>query len=256
MRHFIPFGDVSESELSPRLVGGKANALARLHQAQFPVPDGFVITTDFLSSISKENFVFRTEDYESLQQHIDRCSPSGIVAVRSSASTEDSQHLSYAGQFDSFIDVPKARVVDTIEKCWRSQHNERVLAYAGATQHEMAVVVQDMIIPDVAGVAFSVDPVSGDRDVVVIEAVRGSSEQLVQGAITPDSYHVRKNFSIAERTMSTDDQILSDEDIIRVAQLALGARRLFNTEVDIEWAITGNALYILQSRPITSLYRE
>ena len=121
----------------------------------------------------------------------------------------------------------------------------------------MAVMVQDMIIPEISGVAFSAHPVTGDRNSMVIEAVFGSNEPLVQGAVTPDCYMVSKNFEILDKKIVPQNGIcrqkLQEQQILNVAKLVSDASRFFNTEVDVEWAIENGKLYVLQSRPITAI---
>ena len=138
----------------------------------------------------------------------------------------------------------------------------------------MAVVIQEMINPEVSGVAFSTHPVTGDSNSMVIEAVLGSNELLVQGVVTPDCYIVNKNFEILDKKIVPQKQIqtindrngnldkisinentqkLSDRQIVDVARMVNDVACLSNKAVDIEWAINGKKLYILQSRPITAI---
>ena len=261
MPHFLVFKEISDEQLTPDLIGGKASSLTRLYQHNFPVPDGFVMTTDFFNSFSKENkpIIFSNQDMKTINQYINDCSPRDLVAVRSSASVEDSSNKSYAGQFDSFLNVKKDEVSEMVKKCWSSIRNIRAQRYAQVknTDLKMAVIVQKMITPEVSGVAFSANPVNGDKDSIVIEAVLGSNESLVQGAITPDLYIVGENFKILDKKIvpqaGNHQQKLSDSQISEVARLVADVRRFFNTEVDVEWAIENGKLFILQSRPITAI---
>ena len=261
MPHFLTFKEISKEQLDPNIVGGKAEALARLYQKGFPVPDGFIVTTEFFDSCSKQNapIRFSEEDTEIIYHNIDACSPCGSVAVRSSASVEDSSTQSFAGQFDSFLNVNKKRAPNAIKECWQSLHNVRSKIYAGDKRgnKKMAVIVQNMITPEISGVAFSANPVTGDKNSVIIEAVPGSNEFLVQGAITPDYYAVSKNLKILNKKIiqqnKNSQQKLSDQQLLNIVQLVTAVSHFFNAEVDIEWAIEKNNLYILQSRPITAI---
>ncbi len=261
MLNFLTFKEISKEQLAPDLVGGKASSLALLYQHDFPVPEGFVVTTKFFNIFLEENkpIEFSNQDIKTINQYIDDCSPHGLVAVRSSASVEDSNNQSYAGQFDSFLNVEKDNVPEAVKKCWHSMHNIRVQRYARGknTNLKMAVIVQKMIAPEVSGVAFSAHPVSGDKNSIVIEAVLGSNELLVQGAITPDLYIVGKNFTILDKKIvpqaENHQQKLSDDQIVDVARLVADVKDFFNVEVDVEWAIENEKLFILQSRPITTI---
>lgn len=259
MPHFLTFKNISKEQISPDLVGGKASALAQLYQAGFSVPEGFVITTEFFDLFSKENIpLFTHKDVKNIYQYINACNSRGLVAVRSSASVEDSSSQSFAGQFDSFLNVKKNQVLEVVKKCWQSLHSARAKRYAqGENNIKMAVIVQEMIVPEISGVAFSVHPVSGDRDSVIIEAVFGSNELLVQGSITPDHYVMNKNFEILDKKIAPQNGIcqqkLSDNQLRKVARLVVSISRFFNTEVDVEWAIENGKIYILQSRPITAI---
>ena len=260
MPYFLTFKGITKEQLDPNLVGGKASALARLYQEGFPVPEGFVMTTDFFDSFSKENISieFSDEDMRTIYNYIDTCSPRGLVAVRSSASVEDSSKQSFAGQFDSFLNVNRDHILEAVTKCWQSLHSARAEGYAQSkVDKKMAVIVQNMITPEISGVAFSAHPVTGDRNSMVIEAVFGSNEPLVQGAVTPDCYMVSKNFEILDKKIVPQNGIcrqkLSEQQILNVAKLVSDASRFFNMEVDVEWAIENGKLYVLQSRPITAI---
>ena len=121
----------------------------------------------------------------------------------------------------------------------------------------MAVIVQKMLIPEISGVAFSAHPVTGDRSSIIIEAVLGSNEPLVQGAITPDHYVMNKNFAMLDKKIAPQNgvnrQKLSASQLREVARLVVEASSFFNVEVDVEWAIESGKFYILQCRPITTI---
>ncbi|MEV1248747.1 PEP/pyruvate-binding domain-containing protein [Nonomuraea sp. NPDC050022] len=151
-------------------IGGKAAALAVLAAEGFPVPDGFVIPTDAAPSADELDRVV-----EALG--------AGPFAVRSSAVAEDLPDASYAGLYETYLNVPAGQVADAVTRCRAAAVTQRVLAYHAPGRGEgVAVLVQPMIAARSAGVAFTANPLSGERDEVVITAVRGLGESLVSGA--------------------------------------------------------------------------
>lgn len=213
------------------------------------------------------------------------CPDDAPVAVRSSASDEDGAQHSFAGQLDSFLFVSAAEVAAKVAAVWRSGFGDRLLAYRrehklGSTLRPPTVLVQRMVKADAAGVAFGGDPVSGRRRLAVVSAVLGLGTSLVSGDADADTYHVDGDGSIVERVVAdkrvthracpghgegveavavTDDQTrrpaLTDEQVQSVADLVRRTGRHFGRPQDIEWAIEAGQLYLLQSRPITSLAR-
>lgn len=211
------------------------------------------------------------------------CGEVGYVAVRSSAADEDSAQLSFAGQLESYLFVTPDKVPERVADVWRSAFSERVMAYR--REHKVsgaggapAVIVQCMIDADVSGVAFSVDPVSAKRDVAVVGALYGLGTALVSGDCDADTYRVDGEGAVVERDIvakvsahrakpGSGDGVfaepvpevlaqqpaLDDDQIRRVAALARKAQLHFGAPQDIEWAIKGDQLWLLQSRPITSL---
>jgi pyruvate, water dikinase len=217
------------------------------------------------------------------------CERAGIVdlpvAVRSSATAEDQPDASFAGQQDTYLWVRGAdSVVDHVVRCWASLFTDRAISYRqtnGYPHHEvaMSVAVQQMVLPTAAGVAFTLNPTSGDKSVIVIDAAFGLGESVVSGTVTPDNYMVDKVlFEIIKRTVSEKEMeccldgdtvvhraleadramapALADDEIKAVAQLARKAEKHFGRPQDIEWAVThdadGNAtVHLLQSRPET-----
>jgi len=275
MPKFLSLHEISKKQLNPSLIGGKAEALAQLHQNHFLVPNGFVITTEFFNFSLKEGDILGN-DLEIIFEYIDACSPLGTVAVRSSASVEDSSEQSFAGQFETILNVKKEGVSKAIIKCWQSLYSSRVSRYAkqGNDERKMAVLIQEMIYPEVSGVAFSLHPVTKDSNSIVIEAVFGNNEVLVQGAVTPDCYIVNKQLEILDKnvvpqkniqflddengissktSIHGDLQKLSDNQIVAVAQMVIHVEKFFRHPVDVEWAINKGNIFILQSRPITKI---
>ena len=292
-----------EEALESPYAGGKARALARAQRAGLPVPPWFVLSAAaFEASLSTaqqavltvaldartigqhlESLAIASSVAEALAAAVRRLSPDGQpVAVRSSASDEDGTRHSFAGQLESYLNVPPADVADRVRLVWRSAFTERILTYR--TEHGLspvprppAVLVQRMIVPRAAGVAFSADPISGRRERAVVSAVHGLGSALVSGEADADTWVVDRARTIVERRIvnkalthapdatSVDGvrlasvpadvaarPALDDAEVIAVADLARAAARRFGRHQDIEWAL-GERLFLLQSRPITSL---
>jgi rifampicin phosphotransferase len=260
--------------------GGKARALAAAERAGLPVPRWFaVLPAAFTTERFSEHFRSElTAAIEALHadspadapedSHADSSTNRArlTVAVRSSASDEDGSAHSFAGQLESYLFVAPADVEARIRDVWRSGLGERVVEYR--RHHGLslpppvpAVIVQCMVIPRAAGVAFAADPVSGRRGIAVVSAVSGSGEDLVSGKRDADTWQVDRTNAIILRALaggSADGATaasLADREVIAVARLARDASRHFGRPQDIEWAIaeSGATLYLLQSRPITTL---
>lgn len=188
------------------------------------------------------------------------------VAVRSSALGEDSQTASFAGQQETYLNVcGPAAVVARVRDCLASLFLPRALFYRLHRQHQptlgLAVVVQRMVQPRAAGILFTVDPVQG-RPQVVVEAVPGLGEALASGAVTPDHYAVDRATGAVVATYIPPREgreapagLLTAGDLRALVDLGLRVERLFGQPQDIEWAIA-DRLYLLQSRPITTLRRS
>ncbi|AFY38427.1 Pyruvate, water dikinase [[Leptolyngbya] sp. PCC 7376] len=252
-------------------VGGKAKAIAQLLQAGFSVPNGFVVTdlsfdielkqlVTINSTIQKEKdgviCKLRAEDKLFLEKAFHKLeSNNKFVAIRSSATSEDGQLLSFAGQFKSFLNVSSQNIEDAVIEVWKSAQNKSVSSYQKAqkiqsSSQSMAILIQPMIVAELAGVAFSVDPISGQRN-VVINVVEGLGDRLMSGEVTGQSYTVNRFGQVTSR--SAEDAILSDEQLLRITELVRQVERYFGQPQDIEWAIADNKLYLLQARPITTL---
>lgn len=219
-----------------------------------------------------------------LEQAVAALSPNGErLAVRSSAVDEDSAEHSFAGQLESFLCVPPEEVAARVVDVWRSGFSERVVAYrieAGlpALPRAPAVLVQHMVASDQAGVAFSADPVSGRRDVAVVSAVPGLGTALVAGEADADTWRLDRGNGVIERDIvdktsahrfdpdapdylrsepvtgeAVTQPVLSDSQVVAVGKLARRAGAYFGKPQDIEWGFEQGRLYLLQSRPITTL---
>ena len=249
--------------LDAAAVGHKAANLARF-AANFRVPPAFCLSTSVYAELkaalqpegSAERAALRAgvaDGYSRLAATIGEREPR--VAVRSSATGEDSAEASYAGQHETILGVRGTdAVLDAVLECWRSVGNERVMAYRreqgiDATV-EVAVIVQQMVDADASAIAFGADPVSGDTSVIVIDAARGLGDKIASGDITPDTYHVSKS---SLDVLSGGGDALSAAEIEAVARLVLALERENGHPVDVECAVARGELYLLQCRPITTL---
>lgn len=204
-----------------------------------------------------------------------------LVAVRSSATAEDLPNASFAGQQETFLNIRgENHLLQKVKECFASLFTERAIyyRYQQGFDHEkvgLAVVVQRMIESEKSGIAFSIDPITNDKNKIVIEAIFGLGEYIVQGKVTPDHYEVdKKNFLILKKEIKNQTvkliksnienkevkvgkegkkQKLTDEEIIKVALLVADIEKHYYFPQDIEWAIENENVYIVQSRPITTL---
>jgi pyruvate,water dikinase len=230
-----------------RVAGAKGAVLAELADA-FPVPPFFVIAADAFGPAGIEPGIGAA-----LEAAMARLGP-GPFAVRSSGVEEDGAASAHAGQFETRLDVAGPDVAAAAVAVWRSGFTDSLAAYrrarglSGAPQPP-AVVVQRMVAARAAGVAFTADPVSGER-VVVIGAVKGLGDRLVAGEDDGDTYRVGPGGDWLD---GPKFGALSCDEVSAVAALARRAELWFGAPQDIEWAIEGGRLYLLQSRPITVL---
>jgi phosphoenolpyruvate synthase/pyruvate phosphate dikinase len=238
------------------VVGGKAMGLARLVAMDLPVPDAIVLPVGWAGA----------------QDHL-AAAVEGVrppFAVRSSALGEDSSARSAAGQFETVSDVRTAGLGAAVARCLASAQSARAEAYVGETA-PMAVVVQHQVTAGRSGVAFSLDPVTGRDDEVLIEAVFGHGEGIVGGLVDPDRYRVtdagvvrvrRAVKPVAlepsgrRRRLPSERQAartLRDDEAVAVARLVREAEAGFDGPVDVEFCFEGSRLWLLQCRPVTAL---
>ena len=235
------------AEITDASAGGKAYGLARLLAMGLPVPPAFVL---------------RNASGESFPEGLDQCYRDlgkEEVAVRSSALGEDGSEASFAGQYDTVLNVRGPQQLrEAIQRCVASVSNERARSYlqdqTGTDTATMNIVVQAMVNARAAGVVFTADPVSARRDLLVIDAVAGLGEALVSGEATPDHYGVHTSGSIVRRQLTSAEPLLSDTEILLIAKGARAAAAHEGEPLDLEWAIDQDgSLYWLQARPITTL---
>lgn len=219
-----------------------------------------------------------------IEDNLKEFSSETAFAVRSSATAEDLPGASFAGQQDTYLNIKGgASVIDHVKKCWISLFTDRAVIYRlekGFSHREvkLAAVVQKMVFPESSGILFTADPLSGHRNRIVIDAGYGLGEALVSGLINPDHYSLRKEDlqilkvdigdkslqirpdgegGTYEENLSAEkrvSQVLTREEITRLAQLGRKIEAHYQSPQDIEWCIEKGEIYIVQARPITSLY--
>ena len=266
----------------PALVGGKAASLSRL-AAEHRVPPGFALTSKALGLAAPD--LARGAVPEPLRARIDEAYSrlgGGKVAVRSSAIDEDGDAHSFAGQHETFLNVEGVEAIaEAVVLCFASAFTARALDYRlhvglPVDHIGLAILVQAQVLADSAAVVFSANPVSGRLDEIVINASYGLGESIVGGTTTPDTFVVRKaDFEILSRTIGEkrlmtvpvpggtreletpallrDLPSVTDGLVIELAALALRLENDAGVPVDIECAVHENNVYLLQSRPITTL---
>ena len=298
-------------DITPDNFGGKGFSLHRLAAAGLHVPPFIVITADeFSAHLARNDLIAAWETHFRKAEHLDdnhwrrmfagttlsatlhtriasfvAAHPAHTFAVRSSGSLEDGRELSFAGQYETFLNLRQSDdILTAVQHCWASLFAERVVAYlaqqntAAVQPPRMAVVVQVMVPAEQSGVGFSIDPTTGRDTHVVIEAVRGLGEGLVSGRIAPDRYIVdwyreqtiatalahcdravqplaRPPF-VEERALPAElaqQAVLTPARIAEIAALCARVQALYGFPVDIEWALHKGKLWLLQARPITTL---
>lgn len=307
------FDEISKKDLP--LVGGKGANLGEMTKAGFSVPYGFCVTTEAykkfieyndlakftaetvkdasLENIAEIGLKIRNrigqgempaELKDSIVKAIQKAGADNYYAVRSSATAEDLASASFAGQQDTYLNIiGESSLINSIKDCFASLFTDRAILYRVQNKIEqekvhMSVVVQKMVLPDVAGIMFTADPVSGHRGIISIDASYGLGEALVSGLVSPDIYKFsKKNLKIKDKTISnkklaimpiqgggtkkveltgekSTSQVMKDSEIIKLAELGMKIEKHYGRPQDIEWCMEDGRLHIVQSRPITSLF--
>ncbi|AZG47650.1 PEP/pyruvate-binding domain-containing protein [Gordonia insulae] len=225
--------------------GGKAAGLARLRRLGLPVPGGFVIA-DVSAPGAIDDAATRFAEMIA--------AGATPVAVRSSAVGEDGGDQSFAGQYDTVLDVGSADdFAAAVRTCAASVHSRRAASYRDEPAAVMHVVVQQMVDARAAGVVFTADPTTGRRDLMVIDAVAGLGEALVDGTASPDHLILDASGALVVNEV-TSPPVLSPEDLADIRSGAQRAARHWGRPMDLEWAIDrAGKLWWLQARPITTL---
>ncbi len=306
----LPFPGTGDAPISS--VGGKGHSLIRLCAAGYAVPPGLVLSSRFFESWIAEICALpawqalprvtaeqRPELCEALKQHaaalaitdlqgraiaqmrrrLAELSPSQLFAVRSSSPQEDLHGASFAGGYATRLGVAPDGLLEAIRTCFVSMFDERVIAYKvargiGLDAPSMAVVVQAQIASEIAGVAFSLNPLNNDYDEAVIDANWGLGETVVAGEVTPDHWVLDKlsgklieeriGSKRISRWLQSDgglvdraghraaEACLTAEQLAEISQLLQRLEAAFEHPVDVEWAIADQRLYLLQARPVTA----
>ena len=272
-------GDPKSFDVS--LVGGKVANLSRLARMHHRVPDGFSLPVTVMDEAHPLDL---RDDITAAISDLMACHslPDFIAAVRSSAVDEDGATASFAGQHETYLNIVGADdIIQAVTKCWESARSEHALDYRrkqglSVERPQIAVLVQQLVAADVAAVVFSANPITRNRDEVIINASWGLGESIVGGTVTPDTFIVRKSDLavvqriIAEKQCMTvpapggthevevprvlrNTSSLNDAQVIEMAKLALTLELTMGHPVDVECAYAGGELYLLQCRPITTL---
>ncbi|OJD57168.1 phosphoenolpyruvate synthase [Bacillus sp. N35-10-4] len=219
---------------------------------------------------------------EAVAHYLSRFGNEHAYAVRSSATAEDLPYASFAGQQDTYLNIiGKEAILQHVRKCWASLFTERAVMYRMQNGFEhnqvsICVVVQKMVFPEASGILFTADPITSSRKVLSIDASFGLGEALVSGLVSADNYKVKEG-EIVDKLISTKKvaiyalkeggtetkqinsaqqkiQTLSEQQILQLAQIGRQIEAYFGCPQDIEWCLVDNTFYIVQSRPITTLY--
>jgi len=274
-KYVVSLSDVDRS--SHDLVGGKGANLGELLKIDgINVPNGFCVTTDAFRSIFQNNEtlqeLIRRSDFAKVRAFIEstpipanlRAEIAGKLkdvpyAVRSSATAEDLPTASFAGQQDTYLNITGSEsVLGHISKCWASLFTDRAVAYRNQNgfDHQkvyLAVVVQEMVSPKVSGILFTADPITSNRKVTLIDAGFGLGEHLVSGKVNSDVYKVRNGKINIERKQQ-EVAALATEQILQLEKIGRKIEAHFDYPQDIEWCFVDDTFYIVQSRPITTLF--
>ncbi|QFY07259.1 phosphoenolpyruvate synthase [Nonomuraea phyllanthi] len=266
------------------LAGGKGANLGELARKGWPVPGGFVVTTDAYGLVAEGHgtraYFEQVELPGELREAIAAAYAElggGPVAVRSSATAEDLPGAAFAGQQDTYLNiVGEQAVLDAVRRCWGSLWTDRAVAYRARlgiddSEVRIAVVVQSMVEADLAGVMFTANPVTGDRGQIVVDASSGLGEAVVSGLVTPDHYVISDKgveFAPGRREVvirstagggvthesgTGTPERLPDRAVKELALLGKEVAAHFGRPQDIEWAYAGGRVQLLQARPMTAL---
>lgn len=313
MQFILPFSKISKKDVGS--CGGKGASLGEMMAVGIPVPPGFVVTaqafdkfltdTDidveidaWLKKVNPKDTESVEEASEVLRQLIKgakmnkelekeilekfRELEAPLVAIRSSATAEDSKIDSWAGELESYLNTTEKTLLQNVKNCWASLFTPRAIFYRlergfGGKKVLVAVVVQKMVQSEVAGICFTVHPVTKDKNQMIIEAGWGLGEAIVGGIITPDSYVLnKKTWEIIDINVSEQEKMIvrkwsggttetkvpsakknkqkiNGKQIVLLAKLCAKIEKHYGFPCDIEWALEKGKFYIVQSRPITTL---
>ena len=274
MRDVLHFGEITDADAGR--VGGKGLSLARLAAAGLPVPPGFVATTDAYRRLRDGTDGRGDHDFNGAVREAYQQLGGGPVAVRSSATAEDTADTSFAGQQETILGVEgDGPLLQAIGRCWASLHTDRAKAYrerqgVDAAGLAMAVVVQRLVPAEVAGVLFTRDPTDPVGRRMLAEASWGLGEAVVSGRVTPDRFQLdRDTGAVLDRrlgaksvrvTAAGEEHVppelqqqlcLSDTALSQLAELGRRVEAFYGDPRDVEWAFADGRFHLLQARPIT-----
>jgi len=314
IKFILQFSKISKSDT--HLAGGKGASLGEIAGAGFSVPPGFVILASAFERFLQETDInieieaaldkVNYQDINSVDQASrlirdvihDARMPEDLekeilmafdkfkvkfVAVRSSATAEDSSTASWAGELESYLNTTEKNLLGRVKDCWSSLFTPRAIVYRNEkgmrkSKVSVAVVVQKMVQAEISGICFTIHPVTKDKSQLIIEAGWGLGEAIVGGYITPDSYVVdKRNWKCLDINVSEQEKMfmreksgkgniwasvpkkmknkqkLNGKQIIELAKICVSIEKHYKFPCDIEWAMEGGKFYIVQSRPITTL---
>ena len=278
---------LNKSETNENKLGNKGKFLLQLIKADFPVPEGFVLDSDVYFDFIKQNNInnkikncIDTLDKnniseisdriislfdkavisESIKKEIEKRADDRLLyAVRSSGTMEDMVDHSFAGQYDSFLNVKNSDICCKVIECYKSMFKEIILSYLvdnsiSADKLGMSVVVQRMIEAEISGICFTVNPSTGSDKEMLIEVSEGLGENIVSGKTAPQQYYYNWYEDVEViKSEQLVNRYLSKEQLSKAAHCFKNIQQYFGYPCDIEFAIKGGDLYILQSRAITKL---
>ncbi|KXK11887.1 MAG: Phosphoenolpyruvate synthase [Microgenomates bacterium OLB23] len=271
---------------NPKELSQASDAIKRMIKtADVPKDLLHTIAHHYLHLIEKETSIYSSSLFNHAAQHLGSHIKMPLVAVRSSATAEDLPDASFAGQQETFLNVQgENSLIERVRACWASLFTERAMYYRHHQNYDhmkvgLASVVQRMVQSEKSGIAFSIDPITNNKDIVTIESIYGLGEYIVGGRVTPDHYEVKKgSFSIVKKEIKEqkvklvrkgagneevkltkqegNEQKLDDATIQRLAELIAKVELHYDFPQDIEWAYEKGILYIVQSRPITTMQKR
>ncbi|MBQ9902249.1 MAG: phosphoenolpyruvate synthase [Clostridia bacterium] len=278
---------LKKSEIHEEKLGNKGKFLLEMLKAGFPVPEGFILDSDVydefvlqnglkerilarLNELGKDNIAETSKELialfeatalsDSVRTEMEKRAKSGVLyAVRSSGILEDMAEHSFAGQYDTFLNVPREELCDRVIDCYRSMFREVILSYVVDNQIPaealgMSVVIQEMVDADLSGICFTVDPTTGNDKEMLIEVSEGLGENLVSGRTAPQQYYFNwYDDAEAVKGEPPASRLLTEEKLTEYALCFKRIQQYFGYPCDIEFAVKDGRLYILQSRAITKL---
>lgn len=313
-RYVLWFSEIDKDD-GPR-VGGKGANLGEMTKAGFPVPEGFVVTSAAYNLMIEENNlegkiramlkgldVERPTDLNRASKQVqdliehspipkaiedqifeayDKLGKDPWVAVRSSATAEDLPEASFAGQQETYLNIKgDSSLIVHVRMAWASLFEPRAIYYRETKGFDhfkvsLAVPVQRMVQSDISGIMFTINPVTNDKNHIIVEAIWGLGENIVQGAVTPDHYEVDRNSWEISNVRTIDQKIemikkgnktydakvpssrikkrkLTDKQVVEVAGYGKKLHQHYFFPQDIEWAMEDGKFYVVQTRPITTM---